>query len=174
MPCGATVEDTRGINATTLLIPLPSVAPSSRFDDIARTGMPRTCCGMESMKTPSAEKRGEEVGHRLYIVAIGSLGSGGGALKGRVTRADLVGRSEVLHSFSTVPGPGDQIIRTGDTILTEESATALRSTLLGGATRLLMGTDLPDVANLDLPLPLQVDGAWERANCSRPSSRSSF
>lgn len=113
------------------------------------------------------ERRGDANDQRIYIVAMGPTGTGGGVLKGHVTAAEVIGASgNVLHRFTVTAGPSDQIIGTGEAQLTAESATALRNEFLRGSARLLLRTDLADPRTFDIALPIRGAGDWGRANCS--------
>ena len=113
------------------------------------------------------ELRGQATEQRIFIVAMGPAGSGGGPLKGHVTSVELVRPSgESLHQFPTTPGPGDQITITGTTPIGSIEAAQFRTAFIEGNLKLIIKTDLPEEPTLQLPLALKTMSDWNRAICS--------
>lgn len=147
--------------------PIPYCGPEIRLTVIGNSISGAAGTQYGTVEVTIEELRGQATGQRIYMVAIGSPGSGGSPLKGHITSVDLVNTSgESLHQFPTSPGPGDQITITGTTPISSVEADQFRNAFIGGNLKLVVKTDLPDAAQLQVLLVLKSMSDWNRAICS--------
>ena len=147
--------------------PTPYCGPEIRLTIVGNSISGATGSQYGTVEVTVEELRGQATGQRIYMVAIGSPGSGGSPLKGHITSIDLVNTSgESLHQFPTSSGPGDQITITGTTPITSVEADQIRNAFIAGNVKLVVKTDLPDVTQLQVSLVLKSMSDWNRAICS--------
>jgi hypothetical protein len=102
----------------------------------------------------------------LHPVIFGPRDARGAPLRDHVLAARLVDADETLHTFPLASAPlfGDEII--GATNTEPANPSGVRLVLLAGRAALELESDLPGYELVVVPLPIVIEGDWDRASCS--------
>ena len=121
-----------------------------------------------SAEVSLTEIRGDSQPRQLRAILMGPAYANPGPLSRHVVRVRLLGRAEVvLREFPFRHANEHEIIWVpGEFVRDAAEFEAFRRQFTAGEAALELETDLPGMARLRVPLPLQSAGRWSRAHCS--------